>query len=353
MRFSRPLAACAAAAVILTLSACAEAPSDSDESVETPLTPYWEALYGGGADMDEQMKEQQEVEAKIQKKVAECMTEQGFEYTAFVPDFQNDTDMSGSDDDVWDPDDEKWVAKWGYGITDWPGREDEDQEQEQYEEEASDDPNYAYYESLTDGEKAAYDETLSGPVLTDEEYADPDYEYKWEEGGCYGKASHEVEVESENDVEEADLSKYEDLITRMDSLWEEQLKDPKIVALEGEWSTCMSEAGEAGFNTQYDAAESINTEYQELNPTIVDPGPEETAVEGEAAEELEVSPETDPELAALKKREIDLALTDLECREKTSYGDRYQKLSIDFEQQFVDENKAELDAMKLALEQVG
>lgn len=347
MRFSRPLAACAAAAVILTLSACAEAPSDSDESVETPLTPYWEALYGGGADMDEQMKEQQEMEAKIEKLVAACMTEQGFEYTAVVPDFQNDIDMSGSDDDVWDPDDEKWVAKWGYGITDWPGREDEDQQQELYEEEASDNPNYAYYESLPESAKVAYDEALSGPVLTDEEYADPDYEYNWEEGGCYGQASHDLE----GDVGDDPLIEYEDLIEKMNSLWEEQESDPKVIALEGEWASCMSDAGESGFDAQYDAAESISTEYGELNPTQVDPGPDDSAAEGEAAEELDMSPETNPEIAELKEREIALALVDLECREKTSYWDEMQKISFEREQEFIDQNKAELDAMKLALEQ--
>lgn len=340
MRSSRPLAACAAAALILTLSACADAPSpDGDESIDTPLTPYWEALYGGEGDMEQMQKEQDALQAEIEEKIAACMTEQGFEYTAVAPGSQNEIDMSGSDD-VWDPDDRKWVENWGYGIADWPGREQPDQSDEAI----ADDPNYTYYESLTDGEKAAYDEALSGPVLDDEVYADPNYEYKWEEGGCYGKASHEVEGDGGEDA----LTEYEDLITRMNELWETLESDSRIVALEGEWSSCMSEAGESGFEAQYEAQDSISEEYSKLDPTQVDPGAEEPV---EEAEEPEISPETNPQVAALHEREIELALVDLECREETSYWDERQKISIDLEQDFVNANKAELDAMKLAAEQ--
>lgn len=341
MRLLRPLAACAAAALILTLASCADAPPDSDEIADTPLTPYWEALYGGEGDMEQMQKEQDELQVKIEEKVAECMTEQGFEYTAVDPASWEDIEMSGSDDDVWDPDDKKWVAKWGYGITDWPGRDDEGESQGA-EEEAPDDPNSTYYESLTDGEKAAYDEALSGPMLSDEEYADPNYEYKWEDGGCYGKASHEVE----SDGEEDELTKYEDLITRMNEVWEDVQSDSRVATLEAEWSSCMSDAGESGFEAQFEAQDSISSDYAKLNPTQGDPGPE-----GENAEEIDTSPETNGEIGALKEREIELALADLECRENTSYYDEYEKISVAVEQEFVDANKAELDAMKLALEQ--
>lgn len=341
MRLSRPLAACAAAVLTLTLASCADAPSDTGEMADTPLTPYWDALYGGEGDMEQMQKQYEEVQAKIEEKVAACMTELGFEYTAVVPDLGADVDMSTSDD-VWDPDDEKWVAKWGYGITDWPGREDEEQQREEFGAGPSEDPNFTYYESLTDAEKAAYDEALSGPLLSDEEYADPNYEYKWEDGGCYGKASHEVE----GDGEEDELAEYEDLITRMNEVWDDLQSDPRLATLEAEWSTCMSDAGESGFDEQFTAEESISAAYALFNPNQGDPGPD-----GENAPEIDTSPETNAEIGALKEREIDLALTDLECREKTSYHQEYEKISAAVEQEFVDANKAELDAMKLALEQ--
>jgi hypothetical protein len=351
MRSSRALTVSAAAVLILTLTACTDAPSaDDTASVDTPLTPYYEALYGSEADYEQMQEDQEAVEAKIQEKIAECMTEEGFEYTAVVPDSGNVADMSSSDGDadVWKPDDRKWVEKWGYGIVDWPGREEDEAAEQELAEDVSDDPNYAYYDSLADGERAAYDEALSGPLLDEEVYDDPDYEYKWEEGGCYGRASHEVEGD---DAGEDPLLEYQDLLARMSEIWEVTENDPETVALDAEWATCMSDAGESAFDSPYEAQESISADYQELSPTPVDPGPEDASVDAAGVEEPDLSPDTNPDVAALHEREIVLALADLACREQSSYADEMQRISIAVEQRFVDENKAELEAMKLAAEQ--
>ena len=41
--------------------------------------------------------------------------------------------------------------------------------------------------------------------------------------------------------------------------------------------------------------------------------------------------------------EIDVAVADFKCREKTTYVDRYLEILVDLEQQYVDEHKAELE----------
>jgi hypothetical protein len=54
---------------------------------------------------------------------------------------------------------------------------------------------------------------------------------------------------------------------------------------------------------------------------------------------------------ALAEREVELALADLDCREETDYRDRHAAITREVEQQFIDDHKAELDAMIASVEQ--
>jgi len=358
MRFIRPLSACAAAVLALSLAACAAEPAtdDSDgggggeaEEYTSPLTPYYEAIYSGGADSEQQQKKRLERNAEIEELVAVCMKDQGFEYTPAQPDSQRERDLLNgveSDDEeagpVWEPDDKAWAEKYGYGIVDFPGRVEIEQQAAAAEEDDAADLGDPYYDSLSENQKAAYDEALHGPAVDKEAVlADENYEYKWEEAGCYGKADHELGDEAR---ETFDSTEYQDLMDRMTALSDEIAADPKIAALDAEWATCMEDAGESGFTVQADAEASIRAEFDGLY--AVSDG-------GELTEMPDLSPDTNPEVAEIQKRELALALTDLECREETSYWDTWDTVTNDREQDFLDANKAELDAMKLALEQVG
>lgn len=350
MRPSRVIAASAAAALTLfTLSACADAPTDGEKTdgPVSPLTPYYDAAYGTGVDTEAQQKEWDEQQAKIEQAVAVCMTEQGFEYTPVPVEPQSSVDV-GADDGAedWNPDEKAWVEQWGYGIVDWPGREemtDDSYAEESSTEGASDDPNLAYYESLSEGEQTAYDEALWGPSVNEEILPGESLEYDWKQSGCSGKASHDLGLDADS---MPDLSEFEGLLARMDELSKDMPDAPEVAALDGEWAACMQESGHAGFTTQTSAWDSIAAELDEFFPETDEASPDA------ASEELpDLSPESNPEIAELQEREIELALADLSCREQTSYQEEYQRITFAKEQEFLDANRAELDAMKLAAEQ--
>lgn len=356
-----PLAACAAAAIVLSLTACtatsspdgADGGGDAEEKT-SPLTPYYEALYGGGSDADAQQLKQLQFNAKVEEKVAVCMTDQGFEYTPAEPDSEYDRNLlSGKeneedDEEAWNPDDQEWVEKWGYGIVDYPGRAEFVEEAAEVEVDDAEGSGDEYYDSLSESQKAAYEEALNGPAIDKEAaLADENYEYDWEEAGCYGKAQHELEGDA---VATFDPTEYQDLMDRMSAIGDEIASDPKIAALDANWASCMDEAGEPGFAVQMDAADSINIAYGDLYAAAAGSSDGEMA-EGDMSAEPDLSPVTNPQVAALQEREIAVALADLECREQTSYQDTWDKITIDHEQAFLDANKAQLDAMKLALEQ--
>lgn len=364
MRAIHPLAACAAAALVLTLTACTDASSPDGsgggggeaETTTSPFAPYREALYGGGSDAEAQQLKQLQFNAKVEERVVVCMKEQGFEYTAAEPDSESDRNLlSGKDNEeqeeyAWQPDDKDWVEKWGYGIVDYPGRAEFTEQAAEVEVEVDDAEGSGdeYYDSLSESQKAAYEEALHGPAIDKEAaLADENYEYDWKEAGCYGKAQHELEGD---DVATFDPTEYQDLMDRMSAVGDEIASDPKIAALDARWASCMDEAGEPGFAMQMDAADSINMAYEELYVAAMGTSDGEMA-EGDMSAEPDLSPATNPQVAALQEREITVALADLECREKTSYQDMWDQITIDHEQAFVDANKAQLDAMKLALEQ--
>lgn len=74
-----------------------------------------------------------------------------------------------------------------------------------------------------------------------------------------------------------------------------------------------------------------------------------TAVYDAAGDQV-VEP-TDPKLVTVKDEEIELALADLDCREKTDYTAVHKKVQDALEQRFIDDHRAELDALKADAEQ--
>jgi hypothetical protein len=95
----------------------------------------------------------------------------------------------------------------------------------------------------------------------------------------------------------------------------------------------MADGGHSGFAKQADAQTSISDKLNEYYN-----GQTEYV-------------EDDPKLDALGEEEIALAVADLDCREKTNYRDEYEKVQFALEEQFIADNKADLDALKAAAEQ--
>jgi len=215
------------------------------------------------------------------------------------------------------------VAEHGYGSFQTP------EERAEMDEQAEDyvDPNMDYVNALSPSEQTAYYEILQGPQMTEEEYAAMEesgeaMEFNWETQGCYGAASHEV---NGDDVTQSE--KYKPLMDSLNKLYDTQQKHPETVKVDAEWAACMADAGYAEFKTKQEAQESV---YAESNAYW----------ENGATEEPDEATQT-----KWRENEIDVALADFKCSEKVDYQDRTLKVQYDLENQFIDDNKAELDAL--------
>jgi hypothetical protein len=313
-----PVTITLAVATTLALAGCSPDGGGGGEldPEKTPLTEYYDAIYG---QYDE--KEQTAKQNEVEELMAVCMAEEGFEY---VPVDQSQWASMNTFDEDEDRDTKEWVASNGYGMSQTP--EEQAEQNEQMEEFV--DPNQDYVMSLSESEQTAYYEVLYGPQPSEEEMESGDYEYSWETSGCSGKAQHDV-----NGVPVYEDPEYKPLLDDMNGLWEKLQKSPTVVKAEAAWSSCMADAGYADFKKKEDAMTSVNEAsnayYESLNPA-----------------ETTTPVEPDPaKLAELREKEIEVALADFTCAEETDYQDTVLKAQFDLEKQFIADHKAELDAM--------
>jgi hypothetical protein len=328
MRIRRtPAALSALTAVVLALTGCSGSDDAAAEAEsESPLAEYLDAVYGGDLSPEEQERQFAEQQAQQEELVAACMQEQGFEYTPADP---SSSFVSG-DGTEWEPDEREWVDQYGYGAVRTPFTEEGAPEEEYV------DPNADYVASLSESEQTAFYEALYGPQPTEEELGeDGSFEYDWTTAGCQGAAQHEVAGE---DLSQSD--EFRPLFDAINEFYEGMPSFAGLAELEAEWSECMDAAGEGGFATQADAQNSI---YEQLDEIY---GGMEVTEDG--------APVGEPDQAALDalaEREVELALVDLQCREETDYRDRFTSITHEAEQQFVDDHRSELEALKAAAEQ--
>jgi hypothetical protein len=307
----------ALAVAVVSLSACsAGGQSGGLDADESPLAVYWDAIYGG-YDQDEFDAQQ----LLIEEKVAACMTNEGFEYIP-VDWSQNSSDYSGEE---WLPEDEEWVAQYGWGIVTYPGQMDifDGPDVNEFV-----DPNQEYVASLSESEQSAYYEILYGVGPSGDDPFE-EYEYNVEEAGCYGQAQFEVQgpdpwTEPTNQA----------LLDSMHSIWERVESDPRIAEANAAWASCMEDSGVPGFESPHAARGAF---YEEVNALY------ENATE-------DVAPD-DPKLTALGNREIELALADLACATEAGTGQVALTVLFELEEQFIADNKVELDALLAASEQ--
>ncbi len=339
---TRPAAILAALCVSMLLSGCAASNTDADSAPETkdsPLAEFMSSVYESGMSTEDQEKEFAERERKREDLVAQCMTEEGFEYT---PNVQN-VSFSMASDTEWNPESRDWVAQYGYGMVNWPGRDD----QPEVTEDEYVDTNADYVASLSASEQTAFYEALNGPMMDEADMpADGEMvEWDWTTAGCWGWADHEM-----NGDETATAEKYEPLMESMNTLYEDMMSSPEISKADADWSACMADAGHPGFSVQMDAQNSINDKmnaiYEATSTTYEDGSTETFATAAPGSGGMD-----DPAMKELGEEEIELALVDLDCREKTDYRDSMESVQFELEQQFIDDHKTELEAFRADMEQ--
>lgn len=316
------LTSLAVAALTLGAAGCAAGGDAAGTKKDSPLTEYLGAVYGTNLSTSEQEQRYADMQKKSEALVAQCMKEQGFEYT---PNTQSATFIAGVDE-LWKPDDREWVSQYGYGMVKSPMSE-------QSMETPRADPNQGYIDGLSQSEQTAYWEALYGVQPSPEELGeDGSYEYDWSKAGCQGKAQHDSNNDPMQDEQFASLGK------AIGDFYTEAATSPRFTEIHQKWATCMADAGHAGFAKQSDAQTSISEKVSKFY---------------ESTSESSGPPQDDPEFAKLGEEEIALALVDLDCRTKTDFTAQQQKIQFELENQFIADHKVELDALKAAAEQAG
>ncbi|MCC2335818.1 hypothetical protein [Cellulomonas wangsupingiae] len=319
MRRPPVLPALAGAVAALVLVGCtgsdAAGPSDDETG---PVTAFFEKV--GGSFDDEQFQDDQR---RIEELIAACMTEEGFEYTPVDP-------TSGgvmSSDDAPDWGSEEFVEQYGYGVT--TGEELFGGGQE-----PSTDPNQEYVAAMSESEQLAYNEALYGAMTEVDPEADPDapIESNWEEEGCWGAASHEV-----NQAQIWDDPAVADMTEEMQVEYENLEDDPSLSEAQGRWSECIAEAG-YDFAAPHEAEQSISDEMSALWEAVMPADPE-------AEIDPTASFEPDPAaVAELKEKEFALSAADHECRRSTGFAKAQQAAVIALEERLWEKYGDQLEA---------
>lgn len=308
-----------AGAVALLLSGCTggdgggggNGPSDTETG---PLTAFFERV-GGSMDSEDSQAQQRRVE----EAVAECMAEEGFEYTPVEP--MDSGPVPGEGDvPAWDT--LEFAKTYGYGATTgddlWGGGEEWV------------DPNQDYVEAMSESEQQAYWTALYGEMVEDPE--DPEVEVQspdWTEQGCTGAASHEVSsatrVWEDPGVQEA--------MDEMTREYETLADDEDVRAATEEWAACLGEAG-YDFASPQDAQNSIFEEYNTVMGFSAEP-----PAEGEAPPEPDQAA-----LDALREKEIALATADRTCQEETGFARAQQAAQVAMEKRLWEKYGEQLEA---------
>ena len=314
----------AALASLVVLTGCGSTDSpDGAATEQSPLSLYLNAVWGLDVSPQEQEKRFAREQAEEEELIAQCMKNEGFEYTPNISSGSSVVSVAS----VFEPENRDWVAQWGYGAVDSPARQDGSVLAEEWV-----DPNGDYVASLSESERAAFEEALSGPSSPDE---DVKYgaEGTGETSGCQAWAHDEV-----NGPDVTQSAEFAPLFEKINALYQEDPHSwPGIAELDSEWAACMDEGGYPGFTSQMDAQASI---YEKLEDASLS-GPDVT------------EPADDAEAEEIAAEEVELALADLDCREQVNYRERRDQAQWAREDRFIADNKADLDALKTAAEQAG
>jgi len=272
-----------------------------------------EAQAEWSAKWDAQLQREQEL-------IAQCMRDAGFDYLpmpVLVPPTQ-----------LVQPNDRVWITQWGFGVVAGPDGINNNWF------EIPPDPNEAIRSEFTPAELEAYHQALSGDwagvigVLPDD--------VPLENRGCRGFA--QAQIQAEPVLFATELLQTDEWAPLQEALWAMSDKYARSDALRQavhDWAMCMVDAGYPNFERQTQAASTIRDEFQRI-PRLSDGS---------------FAPIADTLIPELQEREIDLALADFDCRSSTDFDNRIREARHNIETQFVEDNRATLEAFRSAFEQ--
>ncbi|HMR47776.1 MAG TPA: hypothetical protein PKE40_00595 [Arachnia sp.] len=307
------------------------APSTSDEASSSPA-PLDEYLGFLRLWRDTDKEQFAKDFADEQELIAPCMTEQGFEYipVTFKGDAQPFTET--------DPDAPAWYTlefaqQFGYGIVDYPGR----QLVPDGAEKEPPDENQAYVDSLSESDRRAYEKALHGDP------ENPAFADAWEQAeldptavGCAIWAGERL-----NSTKALRDPEFAELFQALDQAFATRENSPQLVALDREWSECMADRGYVFVDRDEPYDYLSNQAFDELWP---DRGGTGSGDDYRAYDPRNADvPQED--LDAFQAEEIKTAVTDYECAASIRFDERVTEIEHAVQQVFVDEHRAQLDAL--------
>lgn len=326
-RISRAIAAVLSGGLVL--AGCTVGVEESDEEVLGALDEYMRVLWDVQDMTEDALKKAHMAREEF---TARCMHEQGWTYTplpfetvsVIVVDGRQETQRDAQRRGTLE-----YAQKFGYGVISSP--EQEMRGEPDIAPPLDVNPNDAYVESLTESERAVYNEALFGTgTVVDEEFDDEGnpivQEIDWSTMGCNGRAWAETEIDQPFlNSEVADL-----IALGGDDLYPSHENNEDMAALEDEWASCMAGRGHY-FSTRSEAEQHVDDELARLWERV------------DLAEQPD-GPSKD-DMAALQAREIEQAVADVTCAQQVDYDGRADAVMRVAQQKFVDAHKAELDAL--------
>lgn len=314
----------------LALAGCAPEPEKKPADDEPmPLEQYQQVMWGSSEWHEAQAKENY---LKREEVVAKCMVAAGFEYIPRSEELSAGAIPAGEAEDVpQDPDGLKWgtveyAQRYGYEMVVWPGMLTGPSAEPDPGSQVVD-PNDEYLASLTESERAAYDEAMWGDfqfagTQIDEDGNEVEAETDPEKMGCQGKAELAFGVElAWEDPEFAELSE------QLEQFEVTLENNEDLAILERDWSDCMTSKG-FPFATRDDAYNHMSDVSQaELYPNDS---------EEEPTQEMK---------DAFHVTEVKQAVADFSCINEVDYFARTRIINVAAEQKFIDDHKPQLDAM--------
>jgi hypothetical protein len=345
-----------AMAGVLILAGCGDKTTSPDERADAPLeagpdaetTPTAVAADSGAPTADEiaellfgfgdienaeaaQAQYEQE-ERERQELIAECMAAQGFEYT---PVDYSQFAVFGPEGDL-DPTSREYAETYGFGFSTF--------EDQAIAEPAADfvDPNQEYVEGLSESASDAYYAALYGqPPEIDESMTEDEINAMLEENpdlfqpqGCEGEAFQSTSDGLES-VYTALSDQFEDLFQRVEA-------DPRVVAWEADWASCMADAG-YDFGSMEEIYDELSRRMEPLwasqDPTAGMTQAELEALSPEEMEELFSSPpQMDQDLLdEMRTYELAVAVASFDCG-GFDQDELFTEVFREYQDQFIQEN---------------
>ena len=277
---------------------------------------------------------------EVEERKARCMAEQGFTYHiaehpgghvgGYAPVLPADWPAENS---------REWSQRFGFGLANnpWeqlvapPGSDDDDC--------VWVDPNQEQLDAMSEAERTAWDVAMYGQPL--------DMEWDPASTGCWDYA---------NDNSDSQVpDQFGALLTEISLALGAIDSDPRIVALNADWSACMAENGHSGFPDQGALHNQLSTDWgviggSDAEAAILNSWDWRQYPDGPGPDDL---PQPDPAaVAAFAEQEISFAVADYDCRAATRFEQTYLEINHDIQQRIVEQHRNELEAFVLYMDEL-